>query len=173
LQSPGGVRRADGYPGRQASIDYLVAQLEAGADVVQLFESWALNLDDQWRLKHRVIGPNQAGSSRVCGRGCRMRRSSAFRAALPAIWPTMPRRPGVNAVGLDYATPLGFAARQSACRHWPVQGNLDPLRLVAGGAQLEERADARSSPPLPGPAAYLQSGARHRAGNPDRARGAA
>ena len=46
---------------------------------------------------------------------------------------------GVNAVGLDYATPLQFAVD-----HVPdgvaVQGNLDPLRLVAGGAQMEDRA---------------------------------
>jgi uroporphyrinogen decarboxylase len=46
---------------------------------------------------------------------------------------------GVNAVGLDWSVPLSFGAelQQSGA----VQGNLDPLRLVAGGAALEEGID--------------------------------
>ena len=46
---------------------------------------------------------------------------------------------GVNAVGLDYSTPVGVADTILR-RGLPVQGNLDPLRLVAGGAQMDERA---------------------------------
>jgi uroporphyrinogen decarboxylase len=48
---------------------------------------------------------------------------------------------GVNALGLDYSMPVGFADA-GLPRSLPVQGNLDPLRLVAGGAQLEERTRA-------------------------------
>jgi uroporphyrinogen decarboxylase len=46
---------------------------------------------------------------------------------------------GVNAVGLDHMSPLELAARLPA--GLPVQGNLDPLRLVAGGEQMEVRIE--------------------------------
>lgn len=121
------------------SIDYLVAQFAAGADVVQLFESWALNLDDE-AFEQRVIGPN-----RRIVEGVRARVPHApiigFPRGAAGNLARYAARTGVNALGLDYATPLDFAAR-----HLPatltVQGNLDPLRLVAGGPQLDERVDA-------------------------------
>jgi uroporphyrinogen decarboxylase len=47
----------------------------------------------------------------------------------------------VNAVGLDYSMPVAFADSLLP-RALPVQGNLDPLRLVAGGKQLESRAES-------------------------------
>jgi uroporphyrinogen decarboxylase len=114
----------------KTSIDYLVAQLEAGADVVQLFESWALNLDDAAFTSH-VIEPNRRiVAAPIIG----FPRGAAGNLARYA------RETGVNALGLDYATPLDFARTLSP--GLPVQGNLDPLRLVAGGAQMDERIDA-------------------------------
>ena len=47
---------------------------------------------------------------------------------------------GVNALGLDYSMPVE-TAKQVLPRTLPVQGNLDPLRLVVGGAQMEKRAE--------------------------------
>ncbi len=47
---------------------------------------------------------------------------------------------GVDALGLDFSMPVGFAGRLLPAR-LPVQGNLDPLRLMAGGAQMEQRVD--------------------------------
>ena len=121
-----------------ASIDYLVAQFEAGADVVQLFESWALNLDDEAFASH-VIGPNR----RIVA-GVRARVPGAPIIGFPRGAAGNLRRyaelTGVNALGLDYATPLDFARGLSPAL--PLQGNLDPLRLVAGGRQLDERVDA-------------------------------
>jgi uroporphyrinogen decarboxylase len=123
----------------EASIRYLVAQLKAGADVVQLFESWALNLDEE-AFRAQVIVPNR-------------RIVAGVRAEIPeAAFIGFPRgaagmiaeyaeKTGVNALGLDYAMPVGFADT-ALPRALPVQGNLDPLRLVAGGAQLEERSRA-------------------------------
>jgi uroporphyrinogen decarboxylase len=122
----------------QTSIDYLVAQFQAGADVVQLFESWALNLDDAAFTSH-VIEPNK----RIVA-GVRTRVPNApiigFPRGAAGNLARYAAETGVNALGLDYATPLDFARNLSP--HLPVQGNLDPLRLVAGGAQLDQRIDA-------------------------------
>jgi uroporphyrinogen decarboxylase len=120
-----------------ASIDYLVAQFEAGADVVQLFESWALNLDED-AFTAQVIEPN-----RRIVEGVRRRVPNApiigFPRGAAGNIARYVAATGVNAVGLDYSTPLEFA-RNAVPKHLAVQGNLDPLRLVAGGAQMEDRA---------------------------------
>ena len=43
-----------------------------------------------------------------------------------------------DAIGLDWSVPLSFAAELQ--KDGPVQGNLDPLLLLAGGSELERRA---------------------------------
>lgn len=122
----------------QTSIDYLVAQFEAGADVVQLFESWALNLDEE-AFASRVIEPNR----RIVA-GVRARVPGApiigFPRGAAGNLAGYAQATGVNALGLDYATPLDFATGHLP-KNLPVQGNLDPLRLVAGGDQLDRRVD--------------------------------
>lgn len=121
----------------EASIDYLVAQFEAGADVVQVFESWALNLDEP-AFRSQVIEPNR----RII-EGVRARVPGApvigFPRGAAGLIAQYAAGTGVDVIGLDYATPLQFADAALPCG-LPVQGNLDPLRLVAGGAQMEERA---------------------------------
>lgn len=121
----------------ETSIEYLVAQFANGADVVQLFESWALNLDEV-AFATQVIEPN-----RRIVEGVRQRVPNApiigFPRGAAGNIAAYIKATGVNAVGLDYATPLGFASSHVPA-NFPVQGNLDPLRLVAGGAQMEERA---------------------------------
>lgn len=120
----------------ETSIDYLVAQFEAGADVVQLFESWALNLDDA-AFDTQVIEPN-----RRIVEGVRARVPNAPIIGFPRGAAGNLRRyaekTGVNALGLDYATPLSFPDAFLP-KNLPVQGNLDPLRLVIGGQAMEER----------------------------------
>ena len=122
----------------ETSVDYLVAQFEAGADVVQLFESWALNLDDA-AFDAQVIAPN-----RRIVEGVRARVPNApiigFPRGAAGNLARYADQTGVNALGLDYAMPLDFAAKQLPVS-MPVQGNLDPLRLVAGGAQMDDRID--------------------------------
>jgi uroporphyrinogen decarboxylase len=123
----------------EVSANYLIAQLKAGADMVQIFESWALNLDET-SFADYVIASNRAVVEKV-------------RNAVPdAVITGFPRgaagmiaryanETGVNVMGLDYAMPVGFA-NEVLPQNMPVQGNLDPLRLVAGGAQMEARARA-------------------------------
>lgn len=121
-----------------ASAAYLIAQLDAGADVLQLFESWAMNIDER-QFAQLVIEPNR-------------RIVEAVRAAVPdAAFIGFPRGAaglvpayvvgtGVNAVGLDYMMPIA-TADASLPAALPVQGNLDPLRLLAGGEQMEARIE--------------------------------
>jgi len=121
----------------EASIAYLVAQLEAGADVVQIFESWALNLDEH-SFDAQVIEPNR----RIVA-GVRARVPNApiigFPRGAAGKIADYAARTGVNLIGLDYAMPVAFADK-ALPRSLGVQGNLDPLRLVQGGAQMLERA---------------------------------
>lgn len=123
----------------EASVTYLVAQFKAGVDVVQLFESWALNLDED-AFRAQVIAPN-----RRIVEGVRAQIPGApiigFPRGAHAMVAEYARMTGVSALGLDYAMPVGFAD-SALPPGLPVQGNLDPLRLLAGGAQMAERVTA-------------------------------
>jgi len=123
----------------EASTAYLVAQLKAGADAVQMFESWAANLDEQCFLDY-VIVPN-----RRIVEGVRREIPDAafigFPRGAPGMLGEFVQQTGVNGVGLDQAVPLDWAKKtipDGIC----VQGNLDPLRLVSGGLQMRKRAEA-------------------------------
>lgn len=120
----------------EASVEYLVAQFAAGADVVQLFESWALNLDEP-AFRERVIAPN-----RKIVAGVRERVAGApiigFPRGAAGMLASYAAETEVNLLGLDYAVPVKFADEVLPLA-LGVQGNLDPLRLVAGGAQMERR----------------------------------
>jgi uroporphyrinogen decarboxylase len=123
----------------EASIAYLVAQFKAGADVVQLFESWALNLDEV-SFRAQVIEPNR----RIVA-GIRAQIPGApiigFPRGAAGMIGEYAAATGVDALGLDYSMPVAFADT-ALPRALPVQGNLDPLRLAAGGPQMEARAEA-------------------------------
>lgn len=123
----------------ETSVDYLAAQLAAGADVVQLFESWALNLDDA-AFARQVMEPN-----RRIVEGLRRRIPDApiigFPRGAAGNLARYAAATGVNALGIDYATPLEFV-RDHLPATLPVQGNLDPLRLVVGGEAMEGQVRA-------------------------------
>lgn len=119
-----------------ASIEYLVAQFRQGADLVQLFESWAANLDEI-SFKNYVVEPN-----RRIVEGVRTQIPNAAIIGFPRGGgfqiKNYVQQTKVNALGIDYAMPLEQANAlidQDIC----LQGNLDPLRLVAGGKQMEDR----------------------------------
>jgi uroporphyrinogen decarboxylase len=120
------------------SAAYLIRQIEAGADAVQIFDSWSGVLDEvcfeafcvapvarivrQVREKHPdvpIIGfPKGAG----------------------AFYANYRQLTNVDVLGLDWTVPLGSARDFQLAG--AVQGNLDPLRLVAGGRALGEGIDA-------------------------------
>ena len=122
----------------QGSIEYLIGQLKAGADCVQIFDTWAGILPpeqfDRWCMEPTekiVAGVRaQVPGAKIIGfpRG-------AGAMALPYVEIT-----GVDAIRLDWAFPRSLAHDILQPRV-PVQGNLDPLALLAGGDALDREVD--------------------------------
>lgn len=116
---------------------HLVAQLDAGADAVQIFDSWAGALD-QTGFEAWSMAPTAAivENVRKARPGARIigfpRGGGAYLGAYAATT-------GVDAVGLDWSVP--FTAARQLPDHVAVQGNLDPMRLVAGGRGLDAAVD--------------------------------
>ena len=120
------------------SIAYLARQLEAGADAVQIFDTWAGVLDEA-EFERWVIVPTK----RIVA-GLRQRRPGARVIGFPKGSYGFVRRyvveTGINAVGLDWTVPMGEVAADLQ-PHVAVQGTLDPMRVVVGGTALDEGVD--------------------------------
>ena len=122
-----------------ASIDYLNAQISAGVDVVQIFDSWAgsLGLDDftRWCIAptKRIVDGVRAvhPHARIIG----------FARGAGELIPAYVEATGVDAAGLESEIDREFA-RDAIQTVVPVQGNLDPLVLRAGGPELEREVAA-------------------------------
>ena len=118
----------------EATVQYLDAQVKAGAQVLQLFDSWAGVLPEAGFHKW-VVAPNKA----IVGRLKALHPDVpiiGFPRGAGVLYGAYVARTGVDAVSLDTAVPLGWAGAELQTRV-PVQGNLDPMALVAGGAALE------------------------------------
>lgn len=121
----------------ESVVDHLSNQVEAGVDGVQLFDSWAGVLPEEqlfrWSLDPMV---------RIAT-GLRERHPNVPVLAFPrAVGPAalMYRRPdSFSALSLDTGIGAHWAAKELQ-PHICVQGNLDPIMLVAGGAALEREA---------------------------------
>jgi uroporphyrinogen decarboxylase len=117
------------------TVDYLSGQIDAGVDAVQLFDSWAGSLSPAqfeqmvvartaWivaELKQRHPQTPVIGFPK--GAGGKLRAYAA--------------ETGVDAIGLDETVDPHWAAKELPAG-MPVQGNLDPLALIAGGAPLRD-----------------------------------
>ena len=119
----------------EATIAYLLAQIEAGAEVVKLFNSWAGSLPgplfERWCIApaRRIAAAVRAAHPRVPIIG--------FPRGAGAGYAGFAAASGVDCVALDTAVDPAWAAQALqplAC----VQGNLDPLLLVVGGAPLTD-----------------------------------
>ena len=119
------------------TIDYLAKQIEAGVEAVQLFDSWAGSLSPQ-QFERWVIAPNAAIVAGLRAR-CPQARIIGFPKGAGGKLAAYARETGVDAIGLDETVDPAWAHRVLPAG-MPVQGNLDPLALIAGGNELETAA---------------------------------
>jgi uroporphyrinogen decarboxylase len=118
---------------------HLLRQLEAGAGVVQIFDSWAGGLPEK-AFNEWIIGPNKQVVSLVRKQMPKARIIGFPRAATQAGYEAYAANVGIDAVSVDTAPAMGWAARKLGTRV-AVQGNLDPIALIAGGAALDAAVD--------------------------------
>ena len=122
---------------RQAVSAHLIAQLDAGADAVQVFDSWAGALPES-ELARWCIEPLKMIVADV---------KAAHPAAAIIGYPRgvgvacerFVAETGVDAISIDSTLPLAWAAAHLQ-PHCTVQGNLDPVALLAGGDALRNAA---------------------------------
>ncbi|MHC2336725.1 uroporphyrinogen decarboxylase [Bradyrhizobium sp. USDA 4454] len=120
------------------SIHYLVGQLKAGADCLQIFDTWAGVLPPRefarWSIEptRRIVAGvrKQVPGARIIG----------FPRGAAGMLPAYVEATGVDAVSIDWATEPSMI-RERVQGRVAVQGNLDPLALIAGGAALDRAVD--------------------------------
>jgi len=120
------------------SIEYLLGQLKAGADALQIFDTWAGVLPPR-EFARWSIEPTQ----RIV-EGVRKKVPDAKIIGFPrgagALLPSYVDMTGVDAVSIDWAAEPSLI-RERVQSKVAVQGNLDPLALIAGGAALDRAID--------------------------------
>ncbi|MGB1025651.1 MAG: uroporphyrinogen decarboxylase, partial [Rhodospirillaceae bacterium] len=117
----------------EATGDYLIAQIDAGAEAIQLFDTWAGVLPERqfalWGIApiKRIVEKihQQRPGIPVIG----------FPKGVGVGYERYVAETGVDGVSLDSTIPLAWAAK-ALQPHCTVQGNMDPLLLVAGGAEM-------------------------------------
>lgn len=119
------------------SADYLIRQIEAGADAVQIFDSWSGVLDEA-SFDAFCVAPVARMVKRVRARFADVP-IIGFPKGAGSLYDTYRQRTGVTALGLDWSVPLTQAQRLQ--KQGAIQGNLDPLRVVAGGKALDDGVD--------------------------------
>jgi uroporphyrinogen decarboxylase len=120
------------------STAYLLGQLAAGADVLQIFDTWASVLPprefQRWSIEptRRIVEGvrRQAPDAKIIG----------FPRGAGALLPAYVGATGVDAVSIDWAAEPSLI-RERVQTRVAVQGNLDPLALIAGGAALDRAID--------------------------------
>jgi uroporphyrinogen decarboxylase len=120
------------------TIEYLLGQIEAGVQAVQLFDSWSGSLSpaqfEQWVIAPtaRIVAAlkQKAPATPIIG----------FPKGAGGKLAAYARETGVHAIGLDETVDPAWADA-SLPKDLPVQGNLDPLALIAGGATLDSAID--------------------------------
>ncbi len=120
----------------EASVVYLDGQVKAGADLLQIFDSWAGSLPED-QFDRWVIAPTKRLVAEMKRRHPTVP-IIGFPRGAGALSARFARETGVDGVSCDTAMPLD-QIRTTLSGKTVVQDNLDPLLLVAGGAPLEAR----------------------------------
>lgn len=115
---------------------HLRAQFEAGATVVQLFDSWAGGLSEPL-FRDCVIAPSRRVVQEVRSHVADAKIIGFPRCATQEGYLEYLEATGVDAISLDTAIPFAWAAHNLGDKA-ALQGNLDPLALVAGGTALRD-----------------------------------
>jgi len=120
-----------------ATTEYLLRQVAAGAEALQLFDTWAGVLP-----KHAFDRFSAAPILEIARRVKAEHPEIpiiAFPRGAPLYLPDMAKTSVIDAIGIDYAVDPAWAAREIQ-PHAAVQGNFDPILLLTGGDELERRA---------------------------------
>jgi uroporphyrinogen decarboxylase len=121
-----------------ATGDYLIAQIDHGAEVIQLFDSWAGALPED-EFKTWVIAPTRRLVDRL-----KSERPGipviGFPKGAGALYQAFVEQTGVDAVSLDTSIPLDWAVKTLQPKV-TLQGNLDPAMVVVGGEALDRSVD--------------------------------
>jgi uroporphyrinogen decarboxylase len=121
-----------------ASIEYLVGQLDAGAEALQLFDTWAGTLPPQEFAKWSIAPVQKIVA------GVRAKKPGAKIIGFPrgagSNLPDYVEATGVDAVSVDWTAEPSLI-RERVQTRVAVQGNLDPLVLLAGGDALDRSVD--------------------------------
>ncbi len=121
----------------EASLDYLSAQIEAGAEVIQIFDSWAGLLEgdlfDRWVISptRKLVAKFKERHPHVPIIGFPREAGKKHRDYIT--------KTGVDCMSLDQSVDLAYAKELQAIK--PVQGNLDPAVLVRGGDEMKMAAE--------------------------------
>jgi uroporphyrinogen decarboxylase len=121
----------------EATTEYLLRQVEAGAEAIQLFDTWAGVLP-KYAFERFSAAP-------ICEIAQRVKATYpdipfiAFPRGAALYLPRLVRQAEIDCIGIDYATDPEWAASQLQ-PHATVQGNFDPILLLSGGEELEYRA---------------------------------
>ena len=122
----------------EASFDYLLGQIDHGAQVIQLFDSWAGVLPEN-EFERWVIAPTKLLVSRLKAArpGIKI---IGFPKGAGVLTEAYALETGVDGVSLDSSQSLSWAVKTLSPR-FTLQGNLDPILLVTGGKALERAVD--------------------------------
>lgn len=116
------------------SADYLGWQVDAGAEVVQIFDSWSGVLDEAC-FERFCVKPVARMVARLREKHPQVK-IIGFPKGAGAFYERYREKTGVDAIGLDWTVPHSVAVDLQ--KQGAIQGNLDPLRVVAGGQALED-----------------------------------